>query len=108
MDWFDLILALALAGLFTAILLWPSRRSDRLSRVLVVALPVISVVIVLDLIAISIDFQDADGIVDCWPNCSPWQEVIGKSLWFGGLLIILLALGVVVRGIARFVLRRSR
>jgi hypothetical protein len=45
--------------------------------------------------AISIDWHDADGIIDCWPSCTAWQDRIAVVFWYtpvvaGVLLLIAL------------------
>jgi hypothetical protein len=72
-------------------------RSHWCRRILLVALPIIAGVMALDLIAISTDFHDADGIIDCWPHCTTWHHLVGWSLSVGALLLLVLVLAVLLR-----------
>jgi hypothetical protein len=96
MDFFDALKAVIVLGLLIGMPLAASR-SDRLSRALLVALPVAGIVLILDLIVISTDFHDADGIFDCWPACSTWQNLVSWTLSVGTLLFLVFVITVIVR-----------
>ena len=42
-------------------------------------------------VMIASDYEDADGFVDCWPYCSGVQEAVKVTFWFGGALLVLIA-----------------
>jgi hypothetical protein len=71
------------------------------SRSRLVGLAILAVVVVFDLIAISTDFHDADGFLDCWPQCSTWQHAIRWSLSVGVLLLLVLVIAAVLRVVLR-------
>ena len=49
-----------------------------------------------------IDYQDADGFIDCGTDCSGLQRAVGGTLWWG---LIALALFALLTGIAGKVVR---
>lgn len=52
-------------------------------------------------LAISTDYRDADGEVDCWPTCSAVQDATGVG-FYGGLLVVLVgAVGLLVAAALR-------
>jgi drug/metabolite transporter (DMT)-like permease len=89
------VVALVIAALLAAF------RRDRLNLAVLIAVSILGALIAFDLWAISVDFHDADGIFDCWPYCSTWQEVISNTLWFGALLVVALVISAVLRETVR-------
>lgn len=41
----------------------------------------------------AIDYRDADGFMDCWPNCTGWQDAVGFVAFFAPALLVVLLLG---------------
>ena len=72
-------------------------RSHWFSRAMLIGISILAVVIALNVIAICTGFQDADGLIDCWPYCSTWQHVVGWTLSVGALLFLVLVVAIIVR-----------
>ncbi len=72
-------------------------RHDRFGRLFVALVVVAGALVTFDVIAISTGFHNADGITDCWPNCSAWQGFV-KTTLFGGALLWLIIILVAIRG----------
>ena len=36
------------------------------------------------------DWRDADGYIDCWPNCSAVQDGVALAIWVGPVLLVVL------------------
>jgi hypothetical protein len=92
----EIIVLAVLVGLAIGIPL-AARRHDIFGRVLVVLLLIVGTALILDALAILTDISDADGFVDCWPSCSTWQELVGRTFWWGGTLFVVLVIAAVVR-----------
>ena len=56
--------------------------------------------------AVANDYRDADGFVDCWPYCSPLQEAVGATLFYGPVAALLVILTTTVLAVLRR--RRTR
>jgi hypothetical protein len=85
-----LIAIAILVGLGGALLLaW---RHRRLGIAFVVLTAVMVFVWVLAYAAISRDYRDADGWVDCWPNCTAYQNAVGGTFILGPAMFVLLGL----------------
>jgi hypothetical protein len=101
------ILLVVLVGLAFGIP-FAAARHDTLGRVLIALLLIVGTALILDGVAISADFHDADGFIDCWPYCSTWQEIVGGTFWWGGMLFLVLVLAAVVSAVWRSLHSRSR
>lgn len=73
------------------------REGDTFTRIVGGLLACVAAACVLAVAAIALDFQDADGIVDCWPHCSGWQNVVKWTFWLGALLTVMLVVVIGVR-----------
>jgi hypothetical protein len=102
-DWTGVIEVVPIVGLITAVLLLGARR-DRFNLAVAVVVAIVSLLLVLDLIALSTDFHDAGGAFDCWPSCTTWHQLVGDIVLFGTALIVAL----VLLALTRSALRRSR
>jgi hypothetical protein len=105
-DSWSVIWLVALGGLGIGIAL--AARGDRFDRTLGVVLSILATLFVLDLIAISADFHGASGFMDCWPYCSTWQEVVNRTFWWGGMLLVALIVGGIVSAAWSSLRSRSR
>jgi hypothetical protein len=90
------LILIPLVGLAIA-LPFAVRRHDTFGRVLIALLLIVATAWMLDVVAISTDFHDADGFMDCWPYCSTWQEVVNWTFWWGGTLFMVLVIAAVAR-----------
>ena len=90
------IILVALVGLGIGIP-FAARRHDRFGRILIALLLIMGTALTLDGVAISADFHDADGFMDCWPYCSTWQEIVGRTFWWGAMLFLVLVVTAVAR-----------
>jgi hypothetical protein len=99
-DFLSVIVLVAAVELGVGILFAAFRR-DRLSRAIVIALLILGTVIVLDVVAISTDFRDADGTFDCYGYCSTSQKIISWSLSVAALGLVALPIAVVLRELFR-------
>lgn len=71
-------------------------RHDRFGWVFIAAAGIVGAAVAFAVIAFSTDFHDADGFVDCWPECSTVQEVIRWTFWPGALawlVLVIVAIG---------------
>ena len=57
-------------------------------------------------LAVETDYRDADGLVDCWPSCSAFQDAV--RLGFVGVLPVLVSLALLAGVLALVSLRRER
>jgi hypothetical protein len=48
------------------------------------------------LLAIDVDYRDADGHMDCWPSCTAYQKAVGAVFWSTIPLVALLTVACVV------------
>lgn len=88
-----LLAALALVGAFA--FRWSRRRAGR--YVLVAAILLTVLVLGLDYAAFATDFREADGVLDCWPSCSPTQDAIRWSAFIGAPLLVVLVAALLAR-----------
>ena len=77
----------AVAGLplLSSYVLWRARRR---ALPLVVAVAGLALAFVIAAVLIAQDYRDADGWVDCWPNCSTLQTGVGFAFIWGGALLV--------------------
>jgi ABC-type Fe3+ transport system permease subunit len=54
--------------------------------------------------AVAVDYRDADGGADCWPDCSPFQDAVWATLFYAPVAAVLL----LVTATALYALRRRR
>ena len=81
---------------FIAVAVWQGHRRRRLARNVVFGLAVLATLWVLAALAISTDWRDADGYVDCWPNCSAVQDAVGVLFWIGPAAAVVLAVSAII------------
>ncbi len=81
------IAALVAAGL--VFLLVSMSRRGRLFLTATLLMGSLAVAWGLAAIAVRTDYRDADGFVDCWPYCSPFQDGVAITLLFGPLAAVL-------------------
>jgi hypothetical protein len=94
MDPLGVIVTVAIVGVVVpTVMRLTAPQRDRGSAVVLIILWILGAVIVIDAIAITTDFQDADGYIDCWPGCSTWQTIIQYTL--GPAIVLLLPLAIV-------------
>jgi len=101
MTWVTLTLLIG----FTCVTVWHGHRRCRLARNVALGLGVLAGLWVLAALAITTDWRDADGYVDCWPNCSRVQETVGVLFLVAPAAGALLAFSALVAWLIR---RRQR
>ena len=67
------------------------RREGRFARALSRAALLLAFPYALAVLAVATGSRDADGFIDCWPSCTPLQDATGAVLWWGGVLLAVLA-----------------
>jgi hypothetical protein len=67
-------------------------RTWRRGLPLVVAVAALAAAFVTAAVLIAQDYRDADGWVDCWPNCSTLQTGVGVTFIWGGALLVVAGL----------------
>jgi hypothetical protein len=67
-------------------------RRRRFGRNAVVVGTALAAIWLLDLLAISTHWKDADGFVDCNRSCSGFQDTVGVLFWFVPMAVLLLML----------------
>jgi hypothetical protein len=74
-----------IAGVLAAVgaLLYWSHRRGRLLAVSLVLFVLATVASGLAYAAVETDYRDADGWVDCWPDCTPLQDATAFGLFLG-------------------------
>ena len=75
--------------------------AHRIGRLLVASLAMIGIAataFVLALVAIERDFRDADGFMDCWPNCTLVQDVVGVTVFAAPIVFVAAVVAIVVVG----------
>src|SRR5262245_11196220 len=103
-------LALGVVLLGPAALLYAGWRRGRFALAFAVVVVALLGVWAASLLAIHTDFRDADGHVDCWPNCTAYHEVVGVAFWLTLPVLVLLtvvsAVAVAVSALRRRAARR--
>lgn len=102
-----LVEALTLAGIAAAVgagVSFSLYRRESFDVGIAAVLLVLGVIVLVDVTAYVTDFRDADGAIDCWPNCGVLQTFIRWSAPLGAVLLPML----VVIAAARAVLERAR
>ena len=82
---YTLMVAIPVIALVASIVLW--RLRPRTLPLLIGAV-VLAAAYGLANVLIATDYEDADGFVDCWPSCSGVQEAVQVMFWFGGALLM--------------------
>jgi hypothetical protein len=103
----EIILLVVLVGLAFGIPFAASRH-DTFGRVLIALLLIVGTALTLDGIALAADFHDADGFIDCWPYCSTWQDIVGGTFWWGGMLFLVLVIVAIVSAARSSLRSKSR
>jgi hypothetical protein len=98
-------ITLALLVGLTCFVVWHGYRNRRLARNAVIWLAILAALWVLAAVAISTDWRDADGYVDCWPHCMRVQQTVGVLFWIAPVAAALTAISALVASLAR---RRQR
>jgi hypothetical protein len=83
-----LVAVLVLVGL--ASFLYVAWRRNRLAPAFIAVIVVLAVFWVLAYAAISTDYRDADGFIDCWPSCSRYQGAVAAAIWYGPVMLVVL------------------
>lgn len=81
---------------FTCVTVWDGYRRRRVARNTFLALLVLITLWGLAALVISTDWRDADGYVDCWPNCSGVQDTVGVLFWVAPAAAVVLAASALV------------
>jgi hypothetical protein len=89
-------------GLSAGVLLLARARHRRLLVPALAMSALFALIWGLALAAISTDFHDSDGFVDCWPDCS-WLQQIVSAATFGAPVLVL---GLLIVAILSFTSRR--
>jgi hypothetical protein len=96
MDAFAAVAVVAALGLIAGTVLSFYRR-DRIDGALIAALALLAGLLLLSALAYATDYRDADGVVDCWPRCTGFQQVLARSFVVGGIAWVVLLMVVFVR-----------
>lgn len=48
----------------------------------------VGVVVGLDVLAVTTDYRDAGGIIDCWPHCTGLQGFVRTTLPLGAIVLV--------------------
>jgi hypothetical protein len=51
---------------------------------------------VLALLAVRADYRDADGFIDCWPDCTAVHNAVGAALFYGPAAAVVVLIATVV------------
>src|SRR5919197_762834 len=86
---------------FTCITIWHGYRRRRLVRDVALGLGLVTGLWILAALAISTDWRDADGYVDCWPNCSLVQDTVGVLFWVAPAAALVLAFSALIDAFVR-------
>jgi hypothetical protein len=96
MRWLTLTLLIGI----TSSAVWNGYRR-RLGRNVLLGLTLLAALWALAALAVSTDWRDADGYVDCWPNCSPLQDTVGVLFVVAPAAAVFLALSALVTWLIR-------
>ena len=96
------VVALAIAAVFVAAVVWLGRRRGTLGRVTLAALAIVGVVWGLGIALMFTGWKDIDGWIDCHPHCHGWHRLGGSLFWFppafvAALLLVSLAAAATAR-----------
>jgi hypothetical protein len=97
-DWDEAMAAVFLLGL--PVVLYVGWRRGRFAVAYLACVGVLLGLWGATLLAIEVDYRDADGHMDCWPSCTAFQEAVNGTFW---LTLPLVALLTVVCGIVAVV-----
>ena len=102
-----LVVLLALFGLTSLALKngWPL---SRLTIASLTAAGLFALLWLLNYHAISTDWGNAGGFMDCWPSCTFVQDAVGTIFWFVPFIIGFLLVGALLSGLWARSGRRSR
>ena len=92
------MLIVAIAAAASVLVLYLAHRIGRLLAVALAMMFVAGTAVVLAFVAILRDFRDADGFIDCWPNCTAFQDVVGVTALGAPVVFVVALLAVVVVG----------
>jgi hypothetical protein len=93
-------LVLTLLVGITSLAVWNGFRG-RLGRNVVFGLGLLAALWGLAALAVSTDWRDADGYVECWPNCSPVQDTVGVLFLVAPAAAVFLALSALITWLIR-------
>lgn len=92
-----------------AALLEVARRRHRLRTALVAIALAAGTLWIGAFVAIRTDYHDADGAIDCWPNCTPLQESVSVALfWVPAVIAALVIVGGLLSAVGRIREHRER
>jgi hypothetical protein len=83
------LLILLTAAIPLALGFWVSYRNRQLVPFALAIACLAALAFFLSFAAVSADYRDADGFMDCWPNCSAFQQTVGTSLFIAPLAFLL-------------------
>jgi hypothetical protein len=87
---FEILAVFLLPGVVVLLTVGVGLRIHHLSAISFVVAAILACISFLALYAVSIDWRDANGVIDCEPYCTDWQDAIGAVLWNAGVAAILL------------------
>ena len=64
-----------------------TRWRSPLASVVLGGVVLLAALVVVAWVAIATDVGDADGFVDCWPNCTALQEIVGAAVFWAPVLM---------------------
>jgi hypothetical protein len=79
-------------------LLYIAWRRRRLAVAFIAVTVVMALLWALAYTAISKDYRDADGWVDCWPRCSAFQNAVGGTFILGPAAFVVLGIFAAILG----------
>ena len=101
------MIALALVALGVVALLVGASRVDARAPVSLVVMALAATAFGLAVAAVRTDYRDADGFIDCRPNCSGLHDTVGMALFAGPVGFLIALVGLVFGG-RRSARRRAR
>ena len=96
----ETLIGVGIPALAVAAMLALRLRVGRSMSFLLAAVAVLAGLCLIAYVLIAAGFQDADGFVDCWPDCSLLQAAVGVVFWCGGLVLLVVGLVATVTVIA--------
>ncbi len=86
-----IVLSVCVTSVLLSLLAWRARRG-RAWGTLPAAVTILTVAWIANLGLIESDYRDADGLMDCWPSCSGFQDLLRTVFFTAPPLTALLGL----------------
>ena len=92
------MLIVAITAVTSILALYLAHRIGRLLATSLAMIAIAATTFVLALVAVERDFRDADGFMDCWPNCTLFQEVVGVTVFAAPIVFIAALVALILGG----------